>query len=752
VKRQIVQFSALGVLAIFSGCATTPTAKEPKTPEPAQRESAESPKPEVASADELYERLTQQPRAEAVLAALPADVRSGMDSRVQQLTADERRALLDPAQPYAYQRPLLHLVAGGDLIGAYSALFSSSATADELVEARYESGQFEDLPPVVTEVAKRAARHVLVRRTAELAPGVARKKEILGEVAAAAEFLGDDAIYIAALGALEREFPDQQWAFMRAGALARGLQAEAARATLPNGTEVDAAMARAADVLIRAAEQVSKPVQSADDAVQHARAQLTLDREQDALKVLSPYASQAAHLGVTTAKMRALAGTGPCPAVRTPLGNGIVCRAAWREFLVPDRVNELQRAWESNTGRDVEAVDVWLGLSHVVPMMYGLQDSADQAVGHLRGLSQGAKAAFDVGPQYRGIELFADTLEKAVGANTTGNVVGEIPKPERKQLIERARALNAAQPNDGWSQAATLATVAVTAPFDDSRTLLLQMNDSVRAEWRITHGSLLLWSILAGGDIKGFVGNKGVLGRAAQSSAEGSYERSRWVVLWAEAEAHLEPGPRSEGIVSELANRLNTDQAPLDLRLRTAIDSAGLLARKGDFSKAAELLGPVVAGTPRQAVSSRHEQELLVTAMGYEHVLRALSTSGEEQARHVAALDDLIASVSRASAAPPALTVWLAAWRAELERHVQAAACGSNQDCVRKAKAKNPLVKGSLDAKLGPQMANLLRRGVLPIGGVALEFRYRAGRLVPQVDVDPAFLLVHMPPLDGSPR
>lgn len=751
MMRQIVQFSALGVLAILGGC-TAPTAKAPKTPEPAKQEQKQASKPEVAQADELYERLTQQPPGEAVLAALPADVRSGMDSRVQQLTVDERRALLDPAQPYAYQRPLLHLVAGGDLIGAYSALFSSSATADELVDARYESGQFDDLPPVVTEVAKRAARQVLVRRTADLAPGVARKKEILGEVAAAAEFLGDDAIYVAALGALEREFPEQQWAFMRAGALARSLQAEAARAIMPSGAEVDAAMARSAEVLIRAADQVSKPVQSADDAVLHARAQLTLDREQDALKVLSPYETQAPHLGVTTAKMRALAGTGPCPAVRTPLGNGIVCRAAWQAFLVPERASELQRAWDSNAGRDAEAVDVWLGLSHVVPMMYGLQDNADQAFEHLRGLSQGAKAAFEVGAQYRGIELFADTLEKALGANTTGNVVGEIPKPARKQLIERARSLNASQPNDSWSQAATLATVAVTAPFDDSRPLLLQMNDSIRAEWRITHGSLLLWNILAGGDVKGFVENKGVLGRAAQSSAEGSYERSRWVVLWAEAEAHLEPGPRSEGIVSELANRLNSDQAPLDLRLRTGIDSAGLLARRGDFLKAAEVLGPLVAGTPRNAVSTRHEQELLVTAMGYEHVLRALSTTGEEQGRHVAALDSLIASVSRASAAPPALTAWLAAWRAELERHVRAAACGSNQDCVRKAKSASQLPKGALDSKLGPQMANLLRRGVLPIGGVALEFRYRAGRLSPQVDVDPAFLLVHMPPLDGSQR
>src|SRR5690606_17005371 len=58
--------------------------------------------------------------------------------------------------------------------------------------------------------------------------------------------------------------------------------------------------------------------------------------------------------------------------------------------------------------------------------------------------------------------------------------------------------------------------------------------------------------------------------------------------------------------------------------------------------------------------------------------------------------------------------------------------------------------KATLDKALGPQMANLLRHGVLPVGGVELEFRYRGGRLVPQVSVEPAFLLVHMPQLDSA--
>lgn len=743
-------------MAVLQACAAPVT--PPKQPDATAKPvvSGETRRAKEPVADDLYRRLTEQKRGEAVLTALPGDVRALVDRRVQALSNDQRRALLDPAEPYAYQRPIMHLVAGGDAIGAYSALFSSSAAADELVDARYESGRFEDLPPVVTEVAKRAARHVLARRAPDVAPGVKRKKEVLGEIAAAAEFLGDDPIYVAALAALEREFPDQQWAFMRAGALARSLRPDDALAALPRQKEVDAGMARSAEVLIAAAQQASKPVQTPEEAVSNARAQLMLDREQAALEVLKPFAAQSSqHLALAATDLRALSGTGPCPTVRTPLGNGVLCRTAWQAFLTPERLALLQRAWESGAGRDAESVDVWLGLSHVVPMMYGLQENAEQAMAHLKALAEGARAAVDVGPQYQGIELFAQTLESAMGANSApspGAAVGEIPKTTRKALFERAVALGTKQPNDSWIQAASLATVAVTAPFEDGRTVLSRMNDTVRAEWRITHGSLLIWNLLAAGDVNAFVQNKGVLGRAAQVSAEGSYERSRWVILWAEAEAHLEPSERSHGIVAELAQRLDSDRAPLDLRLRTALDAAGLKARKGELLAAADLLGPLVSSTPRGAVSTRQEQELLVAATGYEHVLRALATTGDERTKHVAALDELMASVTRAAAAPPALREWLALWRAELERQIQKSACNGERGCELRAQKLNRISNGALDPRLGRQMANLMRRGVLPIGGVALEFRYRGGRLAPQVDVDPAFLLVHMPPLDGPAK
>lgn len=742
-------------LTFGSACATSANSA-PKAPETkVEPAKVEPKKPAAPAADELYQRLTAQPRAEAVLQALPGDVRELLERKLQSLSSEERRALLDPAQPYAYQRPLLHLMAGGDALGSYSALFSTSAAADELVDTRYDVGRFEDLPPVVTEVASRAARHVLARRTSEVAPGLPRKKEVLGEIAAAAEFLGDDPVYVAALSALERDYPDQRWAFMRAGALARSHQPDLAKAALPTSNEVDAGMMRSAKVLIAAAGQAGKPVTSVDDAVANARAQLQLDRADAALEVLGPYVAQeATHLGLATVRTRALAGTGPCPQVRTPLGNGPLCRSAWQQFLTRERLDVLDRAWTAGAGRDVEGVEVWLGLSHVVPMMYGLQENADQALAHLKGLMTGAKAAASVAPEFGAIELLATTLHKAVSANSDGAppVLGEIPKATRKELLDRALALYDATPNDSWVQAAALATIAVIAPFDDSRTTLLRMNDAVRAEWRITHGSLLLWSLLASGDTKAFIANKGVLGRAAQVSAEGSYERSRWVILWAEAEAHLEPSPRSYGIVAELQQRLSTDQAPLDLRLRTAIDAAGLAARQGDLARAATLLTSLVEKTSRGAVTNRQEQDLLVTATGYEQVLRALATKGEERKQHIGVLTQLIDGVTRASAAPPAVLRWLNAWKADLERRVALETCNGDRGCERKLAALTPPTKAALDKELGPEMANLLRHGVLPVGGVELEFRYRSGSLAPQVNVDPAFLLVHMPQLDAATK
>src|SRR5690606_25337125 len=149
----------------------------------------------------------------------------------------------------------------------YTSLFASSAAADELVDARQESGQFSDLPTVVTTIAERAASHVLSARAASVAPGVQRKKEIVGEIAAAAEFLEEEALYAASLEALAREFPDPRWAFMRAGSLARELKPDAAQEALPKDGEVDAGHARAADTLIAAARTASNPAGTADEAV-----------------------------------------------------------------------------------------------------------------------------------------------------------------------------------------------------------------------------------------------------------------------------------------------------------------------------------------------------------------------------------------------------------------------------------------------------------------------------------------------------
>lgn len=754
--RQPLLAFAVGVGLGLSAACAAPTNAAPKAPALETKPSkAEPTKAVVPPPDELYLRLTEQPRGEAVLSALPGDIRELLDRKLTSLKPEERRALLDPAQPYAYQRPLLHLMAGGDTLGSYSASFSTSAAADELIDVRYDVGRFEDLPPVVTEVARRAARHVLARRTAEVAPGLPRKKEILGEIAAAAEFLGDDPIYIAALAALEREFPDQRWAFMRVGALARSLQPELAQSALPTGAAADASMLRSAEILIAAAVQTRKPVTSVDDAVANAKAQLQLDRAEGALEVLGPYVAQeATHLGLAAMQARALAGTGPCPNVRTPLGNGPLCRAAWQRFLTPERLAILSQAWNSGVGRDAESVDVLLGLSHVVPMMYGLQENAEQAIAHLSGLAAGAKAATSVGPQYAAIELLATTLHKAVSAdtNTSQPVSGEIPKATRKELVDRSLALYQQFPNDSWVQAAVLATIAVVAPYDDSRAALLRMNEDVRAEWRITHGSELLWSLLASADTKAFIANKGVLGRAAQVSAEGSYERSRWVILWAEAEAQLEPSSRSYGIVTELAQRLGTDQAPLDLRLRTAIDAAGLAARQGDFAGGAALLTPLVEKIARSAVSSQQEQDLLVAATGYEQILLALATTGEQRAEHVRVLTQLIDGVTKAAAAPPAVTVWLNAWKSDLARRIDVDACQGERACLQKLKPVAVPTKAALDKELGQQMANLLRRGVLPVGGVELEFRYRSGRLAPQISVEPAFLLVHNPQLDATTK
>lgn len=727
----------------------TPTAERPAS-EPA---TVQTPKATVPQ-DELSRLLATVLSPKAVLSALPADVRAALDERVARLTAEQKRALLDPEQPFAYQRPLLHLAAGGNAVGAHTALFASAIAADELAEARHESRQFEDFPSIVRELAKLAAQHVLVKRAADVAPGKTRAKEILGEIAAAAEFLGNEAIYLAALDALAKSHPDPEWAFMRAGALARRLDPAAARAALPSDATADIKLSRSAETLIAAAERAKVVPRTLDDAVAVARALLVLDRDTDARTTLEPYQGETgSHLGLAATSLRAQAGSGPCPELQSPLGTGGLCRLTWQRFLTPERLATVNQAWQSGGGRDPEGVDVWLGMSHVVPMMYGLQQSPEQALDNLKAFREDALSAQSIAPHYAGVAQLASTLELGLRASLkpSDGATPQIPKAERRALIKGAEQLIAKSPEETWSQAAALGTLAVLLPHEDGNGVLVGMSERIRPEWRITHASLLLWNLLANGATQDFVAHKGLLGRAAQTSAEGSYARSRWVILWAEAEAHLEPSDKTHRIVTDLAERLNAADVPLDLRLRTALDVAGLKARQGDLVGAIEVLAPLVANTPRSAVTNRLDQELLIAASGYENVLRALTTDGEEQGKHIQALGQLADSVAQAAAAPPVLLMWLVLWKGELDAQAAKATCAGKGGCEQRALKLRGIGTQQLEKVVGARMATMLRRGVLPIGGVDLELRYRGGRLAPHVEVDPAFLLVHMPTLDNKP-
>lgn len=743
---------ATAALLLAACAAPGPSGEAPKTPA-ANSPSAQAVEKAPPAADELYTSLSALESKGSVLGALPPDVRKALEQRVDHLSAEQKRALLDANQAYAYQRPLLHLVAGGDALGAYTSLFASPAGADELVELRYESGNVGDLPPVIMLVAERAATHVLRTRAASVAPGVERKQEVLGEIAAAAEFLRNDSVYQTALDALVREFPDPRWAFMRAGALARQLEPQAALEALPKATDVDAGHAKAADTLIAAARTAVEPAQTPEQGVARARALLMLDLDAEARETLQPFGEQrATHLALATATLRAEAGTGPCPTLRAPLGNAPLCQAAWKEFLTQERLQLLEAAWQSGKGRDVDAVDAWLGLSHVVPLMYGFAADEKAAMAHLTELEQSAQSATSVADRYHGVALLASGLQAAFAASveTPPGRSPEIPKAARQALIQRASKNVERAPDDAWNQASALAVAAVLIPQENTLPLLRQMNDTVRAEWRITQASLLLWNLLADGAVGEFTQSKGLLGRAAETSAEGSYERSRWVILWAEADAHLQPSEQSFKIVQDLAERLKAPQVPLGVRLRMALNVAGIKARQGDFASGIALLEPIVAATPRAAVQTRQEQELLVTATGYEAVLRALSTTGEERGQQIQVLQELLDNVAKASAAPPALMMWLALWKGELDAIAAKHDCEGKVACQRKADALRGVRTPVFERVIGPRMAALLRRGVLPLGGVDLEFRYRSGKLVPEVKIDPAFLLVHMPTLDGA--
>lgn len=738
------------------GLACGPVEKSVEQPQPPPPDAA--PPSEAPQSDALHQLMEKLERPEPVLAVLEAGLRQQLDETLDRLSLEQKRALTGGGDAVVYVRPLLHLAAGGEDLGAYTALFASSAAADELVYLRQTSGQLEDLVPLVSELAERAAWHVLRERIVDVQPGQQRRPEILGHIVAAAEFVGRDDIALAAIDALNEVAPSPEVQLMRASLLAKQLQWQAAEAALPDQETVSPRDWAEVRQLIAAARVCAEsPSETLSQQIDEARAALLLSRHELAEQALAEVqAPSAQHLALATTRARVAAGEGSCPKLKGAIGNAHLCRSAWQRFRSTYDWPSLEQAWLSELGRDVEAVETYLGLTHAVPLMFGLMEDdqlpdADAYTAQLQQVQAKARQASSLSPHFDAVASFAGTLQVALGSvagDEAGSLSAIAPK-QRQQLMNEVSTLFQRAPDGRWPQAAALSVLAVLAQFEDGTALLQGMAPHVHSEHHSTFGNALLWNLLANGDVQGLREADAVFTKIAQAADPRSFERSRWLLAWAEGAAHLrdEQAQQDPSLIA-LCDKLSSERVALDLRLRCAISQAGWLARQQRWSEAGGKLAPVVDATPRGSVASRTEQELLVAATGYRMVLEFLASSDvEQQSEKQGHLQDLIEQVVRAAAAPPILQTWLRLWDGELRAGVETQRCRGNRACQNRAAKLRGMDKRKLEAAVGPRAAAMLHNGVLPVGGVEIELRYAQGRLHPHVAIDPAYLLVHMPTL-----
>jgi hypothetical protein len=728
---------------IAPGCTST---QVPQATAPRSTPSATAP-----VGDALYVKLQALPPPESLLAALPEALRSKLEDSLDKLDASLRRELVNPDGQALHIRPLMHLAAGGNELAAYTALFSTAAAGDELAVLADPAASAAEVVGLANTLSQRAAQHVLQARRGDVAPGVTRRPEVVGEIAAAANILGDFALEKAAIDALAELSDSPTVRLRRIRLLCEQLDWRAATEQLLSEKALSVAERREAETWIAAARAVASPgAESLAAKVEQARLALSLDRTVRASELLAGLDKAANEdLSYATTRARAQIGDGPCPGLRRELANAYLCRAAWRAFRTSHSLAELETAWQSGKGRDATAVDSYLGLVHVTQLMYGFDNGAGDASPEsfkttLLNMEQRATEALAVSAHLRAVALMAKTLRLAFSASVEAtDTLAAIAEGDRKQLLAEAQELANKGPKEPFDQAAILAVTGILAQVDDGRPALTQLIGLVQTELQPPFGALLLWNQLASQDPAGFNATRNYYGELAQNPAIESYERSRWLLLWAEAEQHLVPSEHSLATLQALCKQLRAKGVPLELQLRAAINLAGLEARRGDFVKAAEFLKDI-AEVPRASVSSRQEQELLIAATGYHLVLEALAAPDSLPAR-AGELSQLLQTVATASAASPALQVWLALWRGELETLIETRDCRGNTACERRARRARGIDRKLLGESVGRRSAALLELGVLAIGGVQVEFQYQRGRLIPAITVDSSFLLAHMP-------
>ncbi len=756
IARWSLRIGAVLLCSSVAGCAPPP-----RPPESGAAPSAKPPDKAPTKRQQLIQALRSLERTSDPIAALPAALRSELREFVQQLGQGERAELAKREGPLVRERPLLHLAVGGTAPDALYELATSQRLPQDLMTVRAASGKtsFDDLPAAVTVMAERCATTWLRDRAAEAASPTALTPELADRIDVAAQVLGRwDITRLVREIAVEVVPNDAtRWASL-ARATAHELDLDATRAAIaeakkyPVSNRIQAARVTRAERALDAVSKIKQLETTAKDLpsrLELARALLDIRRLDQAKKALAPHQADAAkHLGVAAALAESELDNGLCPGLPMGMGTTFLCAIAWKQHApMVSLTAELERAWQSGGGRDVRGIEGYLAIVQIAPWLYGTtgaagitqEELARRFLERLGSMQSAAKLATASAPHFAGAVLFADTI--AAGFDAVVNNHTKVPPAARAELTKRATEVVKAAPKDPLAHASMLAVAALAFRDDDVQPLLELLPEDVDPANFSAFQVLRLWT--------GTVKQNPALARSAANElaalipelAADSLDRARLMLLLAESDATLHRSEKAYAVLEQVAKSLISEGVPLELRLRAAIDYAGVRALAGKPEEGAQALELIVASAP---VTHPDVKALGFVASSYLFVLRARSSSGSERGEYRDKFVKLGSEPAFAKSSS-ATDLWRLHWRRELDFLVDTDRCGPLRACVDNAKRKRGLPMGELEQDAGPEVAKLIRRGALPSGTLNLTFAFGSSGLEGIVQVTPALLVMNSP-------
>jgi hypothetical protein len=435
---------------------------------------------------------------------------------------------------------------------------------------------------------------------------------------------------------------------------------------------------------------------------------------------------------------------------REPLG---LCAVAWKHNPdVRQALRLLEQGEASGQGRSPAAMESYLGLHDVLPLSYWLlagDTSSPEKVRatlmkHLDAIRSKAPESLADPGRAAALVLFADSIrlvfESALDATSDTH---EPAVPALRALLERARDLQKAHPDEPLVERATLAASLVASLRVDASSLLAPPHDPSLAFFRAHVASVVGMRFEHPEMMRD--------GLALLTSPPPTTPpRDRWhaALLAGELRAASRPEPVTYQSLLSVANEAPPEPATAEDRLQRLIDIIGALARLDQAQEAEQAFTEVsqqVDSLPRQGYAG--DLVALLEATG--EALLAAHPDQAARRRLERRLRERMANPVTDRPNPAEVRLY----RAAILRSLMALDPCAPADRVCKADREVGVRLVDLEEKTaGPLLSDpnrrLLGQGVISLGGssnLSISFGLSAGIGI-VLDVSPRLMLVPLPP------